>query len=150
MNTTLVRLRTQLDVLPLLLGSATEASLRQRPAPGKWSALENLAHLARYHEVFMERLRRIMAEDSPPLGRYRAEEDPGWPPWQQKPLPEVLASLTRLRGELVQQVESLSEGDLTRACVHPVMGAMPVPLLLEFFLLHEGHHLYTVMRMVKR
>jgi len=46
-----------------------------RPASGEWAARENLAHLARYHEVFINRIRGILTEDAPHLGRYRAEED---------------------------------------------------------------------------
>jgi hypothetical protein len=29
--------------------------------------------------------------------------------------------------------------------VHPALGPLTIPEWLEFFLLHEGHHLYQVM-----
>ena len=74
---TLVRLRTQLDSLDAILTGATDEGLARRPADGKWSAHEHLAHLGRYHEVFFDRLDRILAEDRPQLGRYRTEDDPG-------------------------------------------------------------------------
>jgi hypothetical protein len=81
-ETTAIRLRTQLDVLPLILGAAAEAggageaAAERRPAPGKWSAREQLAHLARHHEVTGERLRRILAEPEPALPRYRSRRSP--------------------------------------------------------------------------
>jgi hypothetical protein len=34
--------------------------------------------------------------------------------------------------------------------VHPLLGPMPIPLWLEFFLLHEGHHLYTIMKFLPK
>ena len=38
----------QLDCLPIILAGAEAGAIDRRPASGKWSARENLAHLARY------------------------------------------------------------------------------------------------------
>ena len=35
---------------------------------------------------------------------------------------------------------------LARTGVHPTLGEMALPLWIEFFLLHEAHHLYVVMK----
>ena len=141
----LARLRGQLDGLPFILGGASAQQLKRRPASGKWSAHESIAHLARYHEVFRERLERLLAEDSPPLGRYRAEEDPGWPPWPAREPEDVQRRLRGLRSELLELVERLTPDQLERTGVHPLFGEMKVPEWIEFFLLHEGHHLYVIM-----
>ena len=160
-ETTAIRLRTQLDVLPLLLagpaaGGADVAGIagiagaaERRPAPGKWSAREQLAHLARHHEVTGERLRRILEEPEPALPRYRAEDDPEWPRWAAMPLAEVLDRLRALRAGLIGAVAAISPANLDRRGVHPVLGAMPIPLWLEFFLLHEAHHLYVTMQLLR-
>jgi len=66
-ESTLLRLETQLDVVPRLLSGATPEAIMARPASGEWSAHENLAHLARHHAVFLERLHRILAENAPEL-----------------------------------------------------------------------------------
>jgi hypothetical protein len=34
---------------------------------------------------------------------------------------------------------------LSRKGFHPSFGALTIPQWLEFFLLHEAHHLYTAM-----
>ncbi|HVR09884.1 MAG TPA: DinB family protein [Thermoanaerobaculia bacterium] len=148
-ETTAVRLRTQLDTLPLLLAGVDDDALERRPAPGKWSAREQLAHLARHHEVTGERLRRILAEPEPSLPRYRAEEDPEWPRWAALPLAAVTAELAARRAGLVAAVAAIPPADLSRRGVHPVLGAMPIPLWLEFFLLHEAHHLFSTMQLVR-
>lgn len=139
------RLESQLDALPRLLGDASAEVIGARPASGKWSARENLAHLARHHEVMLERIERILAEDRPLLGRYRAEEDPEWPAWADLSTEEVLGPLKALRSRLVERVEGLSAAELSRTGVHPAFGEMTIPAWLEFFLLHEAHHLYVVM-----
>jgi hypothetical protein len=148
-ETTALRLRTQLDTLPLLLAGVDDDALERRPAPGKWSAREQLAHLARHHEVTGERLRRILAEPEPSLPRYRAEEDPEWPRWAALPLAAVTAELAARRAGLVAAVAAIPPAALSRRGVHPLLGAMPIPLWLEFFLLHEAHHLFATMQLVR-
>src|SRR5207302_1319310 len=95
-----LRLKTQLDCLPVLLAGVDHGALEKKPVPEKWSGLENMAHLARYHEMFLARLDRIRLEERPVLPRYRAEDDPEWPRWIAMPVDEVLAHLQKLRSEL--------------------------------------------------
>lgn len=140
-----VRLRAQLETLSLLLAEARPEAVTRRPASGKWSALENLAHLARHLEVFIQRIQRILTDESPRLARYRAEEDPEWPKWSAMPTDEVLRRLVGLRRELIQLLQGLSREQLDRVGVHPTFGEMTIPMWIEFFLLHEAHHLYVVM-----
>ena len=134
-ETTAVRLRTQLDVLPLLLaatagdGGVDEAAAERRPAPGKWSAREQLAHLARHHEVTGERLRRILAEPEPALPRYRAEDDPEWPRWAALPLATITGRLAALRAELVAAVAAIPPADLAPARRPPGAGGDADPSL---------------------
>jgi uncharacterized damage-inducible protein DinB len=142
---TLLRLETQLEVIPLLLAGATPEAIQARPSSGQWSALENLAHLARHHEVFLERLHRILSESAPRLDRYIAEEDSTWPEWSHLTLEEVLSRLKALRGEIISFTKGLLDTEASRVGVHPLFGEMSIALWLEFFLLHEAHHLYVVM-----
>jgi hypothetical protein len=144
-ESTLLRLETQLDVLPMLLSGATPKVLSARTASGEWSVLENLAHLARHHAIFLERLNRILAEDEPEIDRYRAEEDSAWPQWSGLSTEEVLSRLKALRLEIIRRIKGLSEVEVSRIGIHPLFGKMGVALWVEFFLLHEAHHLYMVM-----
>src|SRR6516165_9275868 len=106
---TATRLKTQLDCLPIILAGVSEEAINRRPDPEKWSPRENLAHLARYHEIFLERIERIRKEDCPALTRYSAEHDPGWLEWTTLPVNEVLAGLRALRAQMLKLVEKLSE-----------------------------------------
>ena len=144
-SSTLLRLRTQLDCLDSLLEVPAQA-LERQPAPGKWSARENLAHLARCHELYRERLQRILQEERPAIPRYRAEEDPEWPQWQGLPLAEILQRMKAARAELVAFLGTLSPEQWRRVGVHSRFGAMSLELWMEFFLVHEGHHLYVVLQ----
>lgn len=142
----LQRCETQLqDFLDEALRGVPPESLSRRAIPEKWSAAENLAHLARYHQIFMERLERILTEQTPSFRGYRAEDDPEWPRWANMPPQEMLANLSSLRTKLMERLRSLSEEDFRRMGIHSKFGEMTLALWLEFFLVHEGHHLNVVL-----
>jgi len=142
----LARCETQLqDFLSEALRGVPADSLTRRAVPEKWSALENLAHLARYHQVFLERMERILSEPAPSFRGYRAEDDPEWPQWQQMPPQQVLDNLASLRAKLIVRLRSLSEEDFRRTGIHSKFGEMNLALWLEFFLVHEAHHLNMVL-----
>jgi len=120
------------------------------PVPGKWSAHDNLAHLARYHQVFLDRIARILSEDAPVFDRYRAEQDADWQSWITLPTSQVLTRLSSMRTKLMARLRSLNEADFERTGVHPKFGTMTLSLWLEFFLVHEAHHLYVVLGLVRK
>jgi hypothetical protein len=146
----LQRCETQLgDFLDeALRGMAVERVL-EPAVPGKWSANENLAHLARDHEIFLERIERILAGRNPVFSRYRAEDDPEWEAWRGLSYKEVAGWLAMLREKLITRLKSLSDDDYERIGVHPKLGEMTLALWVEFFLVHEAHHLYLVLQQVR-
>jgi hypothetical protein len=136
------RLSCQLDALACVLADAPEGVITSRGTDGAWSAHDHLAHLARMHEVLVERLGKILREDAPRFADYRAEDDPEWPEWTALATREVLTRLQALRSELLGVVRGLSGGQLGRTGTHPSLGPLPVSAWLEAFCLHEGHHLH--------
>jgi uncharacterized damage-inducible protein DinB len=139
------RLGGQLDALGPILGGADDALLTARGAAGGWSAHENLAHLARVQEVLFQRLDLILDQERPALQRYRAEEDPEWPAWAALSPHGAIDRLRRRRTELVARVSGLTPEQARRTGVHSRFGEMDVAAWIEFFLVHEAHHLYVVM-----
>jgi len=115
----------------------------RKPKEESWSARENLAHLARYEAVFLERLETILREDGPVFPRYRAESDPEWPAWRILPLDEIVRRFEAQRRDLSDRLAWLTETQLRRTGRHPVFGEMDVPAWIDFFLVHEGHHFYV-------
>lgn len=149
-STRLQRCETQLqDFLAITLNGVSAETLSARPISGKWSAHEQLAHLARYHQIFLQRIDRILSEQAPEFPRYRAEDDPEWPEWKGLPTPQLLVRISSMRAKLMARLRSLSEEDFARTGIHPKFGAMSLSLWLEFFLVHEAHHLYVVLQLVR-
>jgi uncharacterized damage-inducible protein DinB len=150
-STRLQRCETQLqDFLAVTLSGVSEETLSASPISGKWSAREQLAHLARYHQIFLQRINRILSEQVPEFPRYRAEDDPEWPAWMSLPTPQLLVQISSMRAKLIARLRSLSEEDFARTGVHPKFGSMSLSLWLEFFLVHEAHHLYVVLQLVRK
>ena len=135
--------------LDLALQGVVVETILQPPASGKWSANEHLAHLSRYHQVFLERIDRILKEKNPALSRYRAEEDPEWEQWRGLAYKQIASELATLREKLIARLKALSDADYERTGVHPKFGEMSLALWLEFFLVHEAHHLYAVLPLVR-
>ena len=141
-----VRLKTQFASVELLFSGVPPERIDRQPASGKWSARENLAHLGRYHEIFLQRLHHILTEQSPKFARYRAEEDPGWQEWQSRNLEEIRTLLVVLRLNLVDKITALQPPDYNRTGIHSSFGEMTLALWLEFFLIHEAHHLFVILQ----
>jgi len=144
------RLIAQLDALERAVSTAPADGLNHRPQADKWSAHDHVAHLACYHERFLERIRGILSADRPGFRRYRAEEDPEWPAWQRLTTGEALDRLRALRRKLIDGVASLTGSQLERVGVHPVFGPLTIPQWIDFFLFHEGHHAYVVITLAWR
>jgi uncharacterized damage-inducible protein DinB len=145
----LARLKTQLASVEVLFAGASPERIDRRPASGKWSARENLAHIGRYHEIFLERLRCILAETSPQFARYRAEEDPGWPEWASRPFEDIRNQLSTLRLKLIDTITGLRASDYARVGIHSAFGEMTLSVWVEFFLVHEAHHLYVILQRIR-
>jgi hypothetical protein len=145
---TLNRLEMQLEMLPTILEGVSAGIADRRPDDGGWSVKENLAHLARHAQVFLERMNQILREDKSNVGTYRAEHDPQWALWINLSLDEILVRLRDSRARLVCWAKSISDEQTKRTGIHPLLGEMEIGRWVEFFLLHEAHHLYYAMRRI--
>jgi len=140
----LTRLQHQYEALAELTAGLTEQQLKQRINPDKWSAFENIAHLAAYQPMSLARLERIAAEDSPSFERYVAEKDPLFPQYLDHSL-ETLMNLIPARAQTITaHITALDGADLLRTGLHPRYGKLTVLQWTQFYLLHEAHHLFTI------
>jgi len=134
----------QYDQIELLIQDLDQAFLVHRHNPQKWSIQENLAHLGRYQEVFLDRLNEMLDQNLPVFDRYQAELDPGFQDWTARNVQEIVQASKAKRQEISQVVLELPEHQLVRQGIHPKLGSMNLVEWTVFFLLHESHHIYTV------
>lgn len=144
-----VRLQNQFETVLHTFASRPEDQLRYRPIPDKWSALEQIAHIGRYTDVFRaERLAVILHETEPLFGRYRADDDPGFAEWVALDRDTLVSRLRQQRQQLTNFLMGLSEAELSLQASHPVFGSLAITGWTEFFLLHEAHHLFATFKLL--
>ena len=145
----LTRLQHQHETIDELIAGLDEQTLRRNVNPGKWSTLDNIAHLTCYQPLFLRRMERIQTRDTPVFERYVADSDPDFPAYRQMRSGELLAGLKEQRSVICSILQGMDETALRRRGLHPRFGSMDVHQWTEFFLLHEAHHLYTVFSLVQ-
>jgi hypothetical protein len=139
------RLAHQLASFRARVAGADPRDLASAPHSGKWSALQNLAHVGRHHEIMLDRLQRVLAEDAPAFPPYREADDAAWAEWEGLPPAALWERLADRRAALQAFAARLTPEQAARTGVHARFGPMDVPGWLEFFLVHEAHHLYVAM-----
>jgi hypothetical protein len=144
---TATRLQYQHEVLYTLLEG--QAAVSVRPAPDKWSLLENVAHLFAYQRQFSRRIDRILSEDQPSFEAYVGDNDPVFLEAREEPLADLLTDLCADRLYLHDRIVALDEAQLARQASHPRYGVRTLLAWTEFFLLHEAHHLFTMWKLLE-
>jgi len=141
-----LRLTSQGRTVLAVIRSADATMVNRRPPSDKWSAREHFAHVTRVHDALVARARRILDEDSPILNAYRAEADPEWPRCQSLSVDVLIHEFEQKREEILTVLRGLDDADLRRVGSHPLFGVMTLAAWFEFFLVHEAHHIYVMMR----
>jgi hypothetical protein len=142
------RLQHQHHSIREVIGDLPDSALRRTIVQGKWSAHANIAHLAAYQPVFIDRLQRIARESNPAFGRYVAEEDPLFPDYLERPMSSLLEQIEADRSSIIAYLQEGGESLLAKTGTHPRFGVLTTSDWTEFFLLHEAHHLYTLYALV--
>ncbi|MBS4029434.1 MAG: DinB family protein [Ignavibacteriales bacterium] len=144
------RLATQLEGLKLLRSAFDNAALQKRPSNGKWTAHEQICHIGRAQDIFFDRFERIITERMPPkIDRYNAEEDKEWTTFLQKTTDAAIDYTVRKRKELNEYLSQVREGDLRKRGIHSAFGELTLDMWVEFFLVHEAHHLYSIVKLLQ-
>ena len=143
------RLTSQHLVIRELISNVTEEQLDNRPSPSTWSIHDNIAHITMYHLIFYKRLHMIIENEGLEFERYKPDEDMDFKNWQKMSTDDLLNKLNENRKLLVDFIFSLKENQLSRSATHQKFGKMNVVEWIEFFLLHEAHHIYTIFKLIR-
>lgn len=123
-----------------LVQSQTAEALRVRPAPGKWSAAEILAHLAETEMVLGFRVRLILGQDGVPIQAFDQDAWAAFSHYDQIPAAESLEQLTVLRRANLRLLRSLSAEQLQQAGLHTERGRETVAHVVRMWAGHDLNH----------
>ena len=141
------RLQDQHKSMIELIEGLTEEQIRRPVQLGKWSIFENIVHLASYQHTFNERLRKVLEGNKPVFERYSAESDPLFFDTLSRSTREVMQDLLSTRKEMSAELPNFPEKDYSKTGTHPLYGTMDLLQWINFFLLHEAHHLFTIFKL---
>ncbi|MEO6630853.1 MAG: DinB family protein [Mucilaginibacter sp.] len=141
------RLKDQHRAITPIIIKLNDRQIQHHVIKGKWSIHEQIAHLAKYQPVFIDRIRKILLMDNPSFEAYNAEEDDGFEIYCAFTTYELLKKINTDREIIYNLVTKLSPDKLDRTGVHPKYGKLNIMEWSEFFVLHEAHHLFAIFQM---
>jgi uncharacterized damage-inducible protein DinB len=141
------RLQYQHKSLMDIVDGLTDEQIRRSIITGKWSIFENIVHLQTYQHTFIDRVKQILDNNNPSFSRYSAEADPLFLENCHLSTREVMQDLITTRKGIASGMLSFQPIDLAKKGTHPAFGEMTMTQWLNFFLLHEAHHLFTIFKM---
>ena len=141
------RLQYQHKSLISMIDGLTDELIRLKVIPGKWSVFENIVHLQTYQHVFCDRVKKMVNENNPAFSRYMADTDPLFLDNCSRTTREIMGDMITTRKEMSNGRFSIKDEYLEKTGTHPVYGTMTISQWLNFFLLHEAHHLFTIFKL---
>ncbi len=141
------RLHYQHKSLLDIIDGLTDEQVRRQVVNGKWSIFENIVHLQTYQHIFIKRVKQILEENNPQFPRYSAESDPSFLDSCTLSTREIIQDLIGTRKDIHLEMAQFKEEDFNKTGQHPAFGQMNLSQWLNFFLLHEAHHLFAVFKL---
>jgi uncharacterized damage-inducible protein DinB len=130
-----------------MIDGLSDEMIRRVVLPGKWSVFEHIVHLQTYQHTFISRIRQLLEGNNPSFSRYTAESDPLFAENCQKTVREIIQDLLGTRKNMLSEISSFPDSDLVKKATHPAYGKMDLVQWLNFFLLHEAHHMFTIFKL---
>ena len=130
----------QLTALHALVDAMSHADARRPYAPGKWTLLESLLHVADTERVFAYRVLRIARADETPLPGFDQDT---WVPYSganDRTLGDILTELKAVRGATLALLRTLDDAAVARTGTTNG-NTMSVRALVWMITGHFEHHL---------
>jgi hypothetical protein len=123
--------------------------LAWREAPGKWSVIEILQHLADSEVVWGYRLRRVLAEDRPTLTGFDQDLWAARLDYAGARRDQALAVLKSLRAAHVTLLRGATDEDLDRVGVHAERGEESLRHMIRLYAGHDLAHRRQITRVLE-
>ena len=124
----------------------TPAQLETPEGPGKWSIGEVLQHLADSELVWGHRLRRVLAEDRPPLIGYDQDLWARRLGYRQAESGQAIRLFSALRQANLHLLERAEDQDLDRVGIHAERGPESLRHMIRLYAGHDLLHRKQITR----
>ena len=124
----------------------SEEELRYVPAPGAWSAKEIVIHMADSETVVVDRMKRVIAEERPPLRTMYQELWTRRLRYAELDHRPYLPLFKLLRETMAGVLRTLDEADFERVGVHDELGDITLQGLIVRYAEHAENHAAQIER----
>lgn len=136
--------------LDRLIKGISAARLRKRPAPGKWSVSEIVAHLADTELVGGFRMRMILGAPGTPIAAFDQDSWVTSGHYDKRDPRKSLEQFRVLREANLQLLKSLAPGQWKDYGVHSERGKETIEHIVRMFAGHDLNHLQQIERILDR
>jgi hypothetical protein len=134
-----------IQTLRTSVAGMTHEQLLARPVPGKWSTLEVVCHLADFDPIIADRMKRVIAEERPPLLGADEKRFAAALAYHDRDLEEELSIIEKTRRQMARILRKLPDEVLARVGVHNERGPRTLEQLLTGATGHIAHHVQFIM-----
>ena len=127
-----------------LVGGLTEKQLAKRPAPGKWSIREIVAHLADGEVILGSRYRLIGAHDRPPIAGYDQDAFVEKLGVASAATADLIDDFAMARAVNLGLLERLPGAAWDRVGLHAERGEESIRKMVHMYAGHDRHHLLQI------
>jgi hypothetical protein len=128
------------SLLRRAVGGLSAEQLRARPIPGKWSTLEVVCHLSDFETVYADRMKRVIAEQEPPLRNGDPDLFAAGLAYQSRDLDEELTLIEMTRRQMARILHAVPPEAFGRTGTHSSDGPISLETLLRRITGHIPHH----------
>lgn len=127
-----------------LIRGASASRLTKRPAPGKWSVAEILAHLADTELVYGYRVRAIVGAPGAPIPAFDQDAWAAQMNYAKRPAKKSLAAFRAMREINLALLKSLPTEKKQRFGIHSERGEESVATLVNMMAGHDLNHIRQI------
>lgn len=132
-----------------MLGDLPGELLQWKAGPDRWSISEVLAHLADIENVYAERVRRMLAEDSPALQKYQQPGPEDARSYSRGVATEHLTRYAAARRAVVAVLKSAPASAGTRTAKHSELGLITLSQMLNEWASHDLGHVRQIVEIYR-
>lgn len=132
------------DRLRALLRGLSEAQLSRKPAPGKWSIKEIVAHLADGEVILGSRYRFIAAHDRPPIAGYDQDAFVARLGVGRAKAADLIDDFAMARAVNLGLLDRLADPDWDRVGLHAERGEESIRKIVFMYAGHDRHHIRQI------
>lgn len=122
------------------IAGMTAQQIDAAPIPGKWSTRQIICHIADFEPVYADRMKRVIAEDNPPLRGGDPDVFAAKLAYDARDIEEELDLIEAVRKHAARILKTLPEDAFQRIGIHSEDGPLTLETLLDRITGHVPHH----------